>query len=353
MLYVSKNDRAPIDDFRKYIYKHLKENKLKYSDQREMVLKILHSQNYPVSVDFLVNKLNEETEGIGYATVSRHLKFFQKLNILITVNKTKNSYLLKKCFDGMEIKPTHQNLSVEDAKSILTSRDYGVCYEPIIRVSDKSIFAYEALSRFKYKNTLLPPDIFFKAIHDDVEEFFSAEIILKEFQLKHRVTNKKIFLNLDPDVCVEDKKIKLWVDLLKSNNDLVVEIIENSDEESITNIEYFMKWLKENHLEFAYDDYGKPNSIFFPSLLHESNYVKLDIFFIETIRKNPSYFEIMQGIVKYTKRKGQYTILEGVETEEDLEIAREVGVDFVQGYLFKNKFISKWKKEESCLTKSL
>ena len=37
------------------------------------------------------------------------------------------------------------------------------------------------------------------------------------------------------------------------------------------------------------------------------------------------------------------TILEGVESELDLELAKEIGVDFVQGYLFKKEFITKWK----------
>lgn len=31
-------------------------------------------------------------------------------------------------------------------------------------------------------------------------------------------------------------------------------------------------------------------------------------------------------------------ILEGVETKEDLELAQQIGVDYVQGFLFKDKF---------------
>ncbi len=85
------------------VYNHIKENRLRYSDQRERVLKILYAQHYPVSVDYLVKSLNEQTLGAGYATVSRHVKFFEKLDMLITVPKIPKGYLLKKSVDTSEI----------------------------------------------------------------------------------------------------------------------------------------------------------------------------------------------------------------------------------------------------------
>ncbi len=103
MLYINSKDRDSIESFRMLVYNHLKENKLRYSDQRERVLKILYAQHYPVSVDFLVKSLNEQTLGAGYATVSRHIKFFEKLDILITVAKTPKGYLLKKSVDNSEV----------------------------------------------------------------------------------------------------------------------------------------------------------------------------------------------------------------------------------------------------------
>ena len=103
MLYINQKERDPLDSFRSVIYNYLKENRLRYSDQRERVLKILYSQSYPVSTEFLVKKLNEQTLGVGYATVSRQLKFFEDLNILIVVKKAPKGYLLKKNIDCSDI----------------------------------------------------------------------------------------------------------------------------------------------------------------------------------------------------------------------------------------------------------
>lgn len=103
MLYISAKERASIEVYRTAMYSYIKKNRLKYSDQRERVLKVLYTQNYPISVESLVKKLNEETLGAGYATVSRHLKFFEKLNMLIVVNKTQKGYLLKANIDRSDI----------------------------------------------------------------------------------------------------------------------------------------------------------------------------------------------------------------------------------------------------------
>lgn len=103
MLYINSKDRASISLFRTRMYNYIKENKLRYSDQRERVLKIMHMQNYPVSVDFLVKKLNKQTLGASYATVSRHIKLFEKLDMLIVVLKSQKGYLLKKSVKNCDV----------------------------------------------------------------------------------------------------------------------------------------------------------------------------------------------------------------------------------------------------------
>jgi Fe2+ or Zn2+ uptake regulation protein len=103
MLYINTKERESLSSFRSKIYNYLKQNKLRYSDQREKVLKVLHEQSYPVSIEYLVSRLNEDAKSVGYATVSRHIKFFEKLDMLIVVNKIPKGYLLKKDVDCDDI----------------------------------------------------------------------------------------------------------------------------------------------------------------------------------------------------------------------------------------------------------
>lgn len=239
------------------------------------------------------------------------------------------------------------NFDIGDVSSIMASENYGVCYEPIIDIHTLKTVAYEALSRFKHKGKLVSPELFFKTIHDDINLFFYIESVLKKFQLKHRLKDTKLFVNLDPDVCISEKQIEFWVELLQKHDEVTIEIIENSDEENIEDIENFIEWMDMYKLPYAYDDFGKPNSIFFASLLSKASYIKFDIHFLKTIKTQSSYIEILKGIVNYAKMNFKHTILEGVETQKDLQIAKKAGVDYIQGYLFQDRFISVWNKENN------
>ncbi|MDQ7043547.1 MAG: EAL domain-containing protein, partial [Sulfurimonas sp.] len=224
--------------------------------------------------------------------------------------------------------------SKSEITSIMSCGSYGVSYEPIKETVSLETIGYEALSRFKLKEKMVSPDVFFKVVHEDIDLFFYIESTLKKFQLEHRVQDKKLFLNLDPDVSITETQIEFWVELLHNSSNIVIEIIENSDEESVEDIEHFMEWLEMYKLPFAYDDFGKPNTLFFASLMHKANYLKLDIYYIRSIRENPVYIELLKGVVNFAKLNNQYTILEGVETQADLKVAQDLGIDCVQGYLF-------------------
>jgi Fe2+ or Zn2+ uptake regulation protein len=97
MPYIDPKEREPLSGFRKVLYGYLKERRLRYSDQRERVLKLLYVQECPLSIDAIARQLNEEQpKAAGYATVSRHIRFFQELGWLDVCEKPRRGYLLKK-----------------------------------------------------------------------------------------------------------------------------------------------------------------------------------------------------------------------------------------------------------------
>ena len=238
------------------------------------------------------------------------------------------------------------NLTKNTITSIMAQEEYGVSYEPLVALSTMQTVAYEALSRFKYQGKFIPPDKFFETIHEDLELFFYVESVIKTFQLQQRPKNKRLFINIDPDITTEANHVQYLLKLFSKHNNIVVEIIENSADENIEEVEHFMDWMDEYNVAYAYDDFAKPNSAFFDSLLYRASTIKLDINFIRTIRSNFAYIEFAKGLVKYAKLTNKLTVMEGIESQNDLEIAKEIGVDLVQGYLFKDQFINKWKKSK-------
>jgi Fe2+ or Zn2+ uptake regulation protein len=95
MHYINSKQRQSLGVFRTCLYQYLKENNLRYSDQRERVLKLLYLQSYPATAEKLLRLLNEEKpKSASYPTMVRHLNFFNKLGWLKVVEKTHQEYLL-------------------------------------------------------------------------------------------------------------------------------------------------------------------------------------------------------------------------------------------------------------------
>jgi EAL domain-containing protein (putative c-di-GMP-specific phosphodiesterase class I) len=88
----------------------------------------------------------------------------------------------------------------------------------------------------------------------------------------------------------------------------------------------------------AIDDFGTGYS----SLKYLQNLpidtLKIDQSFIRNLEPSGSGFSgngaIVQAIVTLAQQLGLRVVAEGVETQEELEVLRQLGCDFVQGYLF-------------------
>ena len=105
--------------------------------------------------------------------------------------------------------------------SIMAHENYGVSYEPIIDLGSMQIIGYEALGRFRYNGKRISPDAFFKSLHADLELFFYVESIIKSFQIQNRPKDKKLYINIDPDVAIESNHIVYWVKLFSLNKDFI------------------------------------------------------------------------------------------------------------------------------------
>jgi len=91
---IAPKSRVSIVEFRNKLYAHLKEHNLRYSDQRERILKLLYLQSTALDVDGITRKLNsEKPKSASYATVLRQMKFFADLGFVYV--SSQNRYLLK------------------------------------------------------------------------------------------------------------------------------------------------------------------------------------------------------------------------------------------------------------------
>ena len=94
----------------------------------------------------------------------------------------------------------------------------------------------------------------------------------------------------------------------------------------------FMGVLKGMGCKFALDDFGSGLSSFAYLKNLPVDFLKIDGGFIQDLVDDPINIALVRSINDVGKVMGKQTIAEFVENDETLELLREIGVDFAQGY---------------------
>ncbi|MDH5547402.1 MAG: EAL domain-containing protein [Gammaproteobacteria bacterium] len=111
------------------------------------------------------------------------------------------------------------------------------------------------------------------------------------------------------------------------------EITETAAIENLSNAKRFIQRLKDEGFQFALDDFGAGMSSFTYLKHLPVNYLKIDGEFIRDIKNNSVDKTLVDSIHRIASAMGIKTIAEFVECQETLELLRELGIDFAQGFV--------------------
>ena len=235
-------------------------------------------------------------------------------------------------------------MNKQEFKDIISQAKYFTKYEPIFKKDNLDIFAYEALSKFDICDSIISTEEIFRELHHFNDLFFELEKRNKEKQINDFNIDKKLFVNFDADIVVSREQQKYWSGFLQKNSkNLVVEITENGsdDETSASVMRDFALWLNELNIEVALDDFAQEGSMFSFYIMNQSKYIKIDKSFLRMIEKNKNFIPYLEGLLTTIRLNKQYSIIEGVETQEDFDLVQKLPCDYIQGYYFKNQVIIK------------
>ncbi len=227
---------------------------------------------------------------------------------------------------------------------IVEAQRFGAEYQPIVSLKSRETIGYEALSRFYDANgNAIRPDLAYAALHESPITLFQVEFAQKQLQLQHADPNLLLFVNLDQDAfyaCHCDTLNNPFIKTIRQHGQdkVVVELIENSEIndaiKSLSMIEAFAAM----DIATALDDICSPQSLMSAPVMQLIEWVKLDKHVLRT-RRDDRFMLFVKKIIEFSKMTGKKVILEGVETYEDLAFASVLDVDYVQGFLFKERFI--------------
>jgi diguanylate cyclase len=137
---------------------------------------------------------------------------------------------------------------------------------------------------------------------------------------------------------ISDRDFHIFViDLIKKINPdcnkICFEITETAAITNITEATRFIELMKQLGIKFSLDDFGSGVSSFGYLKSLSVEYLKIDGQFIRGIIEDSIDQATVRCILEIAKVTGKQTIAECVETESAENMLKEMGVDFIQGYL--------------------
>ena len=114
---------------------------------------------------------------------------------------------------------------------------------------------------------------------------------------------------------------------------VVFEITETAAAENLDAARDFAWRLRGLGCGFALDDFGTGYGTFAYLKHLPVTYLKIDIEFVRYLAIDPSDQKIVKSIIAVAQNFGVQTIAEGVEHQTTLDLLRELGVDYAQGFL--------------------
>jgi diguanylate cyclase (GGDEF)-like protein len=216
-----------------------------------------------------------------------------------------------------------------------------IAFQPIVSMHSGKLYGVEALLRGVEEigfGTIA--EFFDRAYMKNVLYTFDLalrEKVIRKFTHLNNYSNIKLFINLDNRLLeMPDFASGNTAKLLKKHG-LHKEMIcfEISERHEISNpllFEEILTHYREENYSIAIDDFGIGVSGY--QMLYRStpDIIKIDRFFIESICKDVKKKILVRSIVQLATQLGVTVIAEGVESEKEMLVCKELGCHLVQGY---------------------
>ena len=217
---------------------------------------------------------------------------------------------------------------------IIENLDYA--FQPIIHTHTGKIFAVEALLR----NTNNINAIFDTAFEEDI--LYEVDLLLREKAIEKfsliNIENLKLFYNLDNRIIYSKnfssgntRKILKKFNLCK--NTICFELSEKGSQIEQNALSTMIQTYKSNGYCIAIDDFGIGVSGLKLLYFSEANIIKVDRFFITNIHNDSKKKLFCSSIIEMAHVMGMKVVTEGVENINEYYTCKDIGVDFIQGYL--------------------
>lgn len=214
--------------------------------------------------------------------------------------------------------------------------------QPIVEVGSGLVFGHESLMRGQQKLGFASP-IELLDYARSIDQLLPLEQMLvsrsvAKFSSVPGAATKLLFVNFDTRLMTDHAALTERLLMMLSNagiqpTNVCIELSERFDAGRYPMFRQFVDTLREHGFKLAIDDFGVGHGEL--RLLSDTpvDYIKIDRHFISGIEASPRKRHLVRNFVKMAHVLGIRVIAEGVETDAELNVCRDLGCDLVQGWL--------------------
>ena len=221
----------------------------------------------------------------------------------------------------------------EQIRDILDNQRLFIVLQPIVDLETAEPVGYEALSRFQV-DPPQPPNVWFKMAAEAGlgEQLELAAIRLALDRVDELPEGAYMSINCSPSTALMPEFTRL-LDVSGADR-LVVEVTEHAAIDDYPLFNSSVARMRFRGLRYAVDDAGAGFSSFSHILSTKPDIVKLDMSLIRDIHRDLSRRALVHGLLYFIEQINATAVAEGVETPEEAEALKRLGVHCAQGYYF-------------------
>ena len=252
----------------------------------------------------------------------------------------------KKILSGSDLDFLMRRAAVESAVNRgLDEKNFEVYYQPTFNLSDRKLHGAEALIRLHdsiigniYPDEFIPIAEQIGMI-DAIDDFVLREVcefIKSGIPMKYGIecinVNLSVIECMQPGFVKHINKVTDEYHIEKKHiNFEITESVAASDYELLSKV---VSALKADGFHFSMDDYGTGYSNMRAIFLLDFDVVKIDKSILWSAEESELGKIILENSVRMIKQMKREILVEGVETQHQIDLLTDLSVDYLQGYFF-------------------
>ncbi|MDP8568795.1 bifunctional diguanylate cyclase/phosphodiesterase [Methylophilus aquaticus] len=233
-----------------------------------------------------------------------------------------------------------------DLRLAISKKQFFLEYQPVVNLQNNTVFKAEALIRWRHpEKGVIPPMEFIGIAEDNLLILQIGQWVFKTAieQCRHWRESLhpafQVAINKSPVQFVsEQKRQQDWFFKMAQNHlpgDMVtVEITERLLLDANPHVSERLAQYRRAGVQVALDDFGTGYSALSYLKKFPIDYVKIDRSFVRELGSSHEDGALCQAIIVMAHSLGMQVVAEGIENQRQLDMLREMGCDYGQGYYF-------------------